>query len=90
MKNLLVKDALGPQRHVWAVVEAADHLAFRALLELIWGQVQTRLHERMIEHGVLFAARNAGKARRIGEHGPGAILFVESRASRVPVGTGAP
>ena len=43
----------------------------------------------MIEHGVLFAARNAGKARCIGEHGPGAILSVESRASRVPVGTGA-
>ncbi len=41
--------------------------------------MQTRLHERMIEHGVLFAARHEGKARRIGEHGPGAILSVESK-----------
>ncbi len=42
--------ALGSHRHLWTVVEAAHHLAFRALLELIGGQVQTRLHERMIEH----------------------------------------
>ena len=31
--------ALGPYRHCRAVVETADYLAFRALLELIWGQV---------------------------------------------------
>ena len=41
--------ALGSHRHLWAVVEAAHHLAFWALLELIRGQVQTRLNQRMIE-----------------------------------------
>jgi hypothetical protein len=64
-------------QHLWAVVEAVHHLAFRALLELIGGQVQTRLDERMIEHGVLFAAGNIGEANQVGQHGSGAILSVK-------------
>ena len=73
------EDALGPHRHVWAIVEAADDLAFGTLLEQIGRQVQTRLNQRMIEHRVLFAARHEAKACQIGEHGPGAILSVESK-----------
>ena len=46
--------ALGSHRDLWAVVEAAHDLAFRALLELIGGQVQARLDERVIEQRVLF------------------------------------
>jgi hypothetical protein len=30
-----VRHTLRPDRHLWTVVEAAHHLAFRALLELI-------------------------------------------------------
>ena len=71
------RHALGSHLHRLAVVEAAHHLAFRALLELIGGQVQTRLDERMIEHGVLFAARNIGEASQVSQHGPGAILSIE-------------
>ncbi len=63
--------------HFWTVVEAAHHLAFRALLELIGGQVQTRLDERMIKHGVLFATGHKGEASQVGQHGPGAILSIE-------------
>jgi hypothetical protein len=63
--------------HFWTVVEAAHHLALRALLELIGGQVQTRLDERMIEHGVLFATGNFGEASQVSQHGPGAILSIE-------------
>ena len=69
--------ALGPYRHSRAIVEAAHDLAFRALLELIWGQVQTRLNERMIEHRVVFAAGHKGETSHVGEHGPGAILSIE-------------
>jgi len=41
---------LGAYRDLWAVVEAAHDLTFRALLELIWEQMQARLDARMIEH----------------------------------------
>ena len=47
---------LGSHRNLWAVVEAAHHQAFWALLELIWREVQTRLDQWMIESGVLFTA----------------------------------
>src|SRR6266516_50397 len=64
-------------RHLWTVVEAAHQLAFRTLLKLIWGEAQTRLHERMIEHGVLFAAHHEREACQIRQHGPGAVLPIE-------------
>ena len=35
-------------RYLWTVVETSDHLAFWALLELIRGEVQTRLDQRMV------------------------------------------
>ncbi len=68
---------LRPHRNIPAVVEAAHHLAFWTLLELIGWQVQARLDERMIEHGVLFAAHHEREACQIGEHGPRAILPIE-------------
>src|SRR5713226_3371928 len=71
------RHTLGSYRHLWAVVEAAHHLAFRALLELIGGQMQTRLDKRMIEHRVLFAAGHKGEASQVSQHGPGAILSIE-------------
>ena len=70
---------LGSHRHFWAVVEAAHHLAFWTLLELIWWEMQTRLDQRMIEHGVLLAAGHKGEAGQISEHGPGPILAVEPK-----------
>jgi hypothetical protein len=78
------RHALGSHRHLRAVVEAADHLTFRTLLELIRRQVQTRLDQRMIECAVLFATGHKGKASQISEHGSGAILAVkpEQRALR--------
>ena len=71
------EDSLRPDRHVWAIVEAASNLAFGTLLELIGGQVQTRLKQRMIEHTVFFATGHKGEASEIGEHGPGAILSIK-------------
>ncbi len=69
--------AFGPHRHLGAVVEATHDRAFRALLELIGGQVQTCLDERVIEYRVLFATGDKGEAGQIGEYGPSAILPVE-------------
>jgi hypothetical protein len=71
--------ALGPHRHVWAVVEAAHDLAFWTLLELIGRQVQTRLDQRMIEYRVLFATRHEGETGQISEHGSRPILSIESQ-----------
>ncbi len=71
------RHALGANRHFWTVVEAAHDLAFRALLGLIGRQVQPRLHERMIEDGVVFAAGHESEASEIGEDGPRAILTIE-------------
>jgi hypothetical protein len=47
------------------------------MLELIWGQVQTRLDERMIQHGVVFATHHEREASQIRQHGSGAILPIE-------------
>jgi hypothetical protein len=69
--------SLRSDRHVWTVVEAADDLTFRTLLELIWGQMQTRLDKRMIEHRVVFATGHKGEASQVRKHGPGAILSIE-------------
>src|SRR6516162_1595359 len=60
---------LRSHRNLWAVVEAAHHLAFWPLLELIGRQVQTQLDERMIEGGVLFAASHKREGGHIGKHG---------------------
>src|SRR5258708_2627055 len=68
---------LGPYRDLRTIVEAAHHLTFRTLLELIWRKVQTRLNERVVEHGVLFAAGHKHEASEIGEDSPCAILAVE-------------
>ncbi len=66
-------------RHLWTVVETTQHLAFRALLDLIRWQVQTCLDLRVIEGGVLFATGHKRKARHLGERSPRAILPVESK-----------
>src|SRR5579875_1470027 len=70
---------LSPHWHCRAVVEAAHQLTFWTLLELIWGQVQTRLNERMIKRAVLLAARHKGEAGQIGEDCSRAILSIESQ-----------
>src|SRR6266566_1302668 len=70
--------AFGPHRNLRTVVEAAHHLAFWTLVGLIWGEVQARLDERMIEDAVLFAASHKRETSEIGEHGSRAILPVES------------
>src|SRR5690348_6535739 len=72
---------LRANRHFRAIVEAAGGLTFRTLLKLIWGQMQTRLHARMIEHAVLFPSGHESKTSQIGEHRPGAILSVEPEQS---------
>src|SRR6266568_7778459 len=76
--NHAAAHALGPSRYLRAVVEAAYHLTFWTLLDLIRGEVQTRLDERMIEYRVLFAAGHIGEAGQVGENSPGAILSVEA------------
>jgi len=69
--------ALGSHWHRRAVIEGAHGLAFGALLGLIWGEVQTRLNERMIKHAVLFATGHESEASQINEYGPSPILAVE-------------
>ena len=65
-------------RYLWTVVETSDHLAFWALLELIRGEVQTRLDQRMVEHVVVFPSRHKREARHLGKCSPRTILPVES------------
>jgi hypothetical protein len=68
------RHAFRANRHSWTVTEATGDLAFRALLELIRGEVQARLDERMIEDGVLLAAGNIREAGQVGEDRPRAVL----------------
>jgi len=72
---------LGSHRDLWAIVEATHHLAFWTLLELIWGQMQTGLDQRMIECGVLFTSCHKSESGQIREHGSGPILAVEPEQS---------
>ena len=69
--------SLGSHWHVWAIIETADHLAFWALLELIWWEVQACLNERMIEQAVFFPTGHKREPSHIGKHGSRAILPIE-------------
>src|SRR6266480_7993649 len=69
--------AIWSHRDLWTIVEAAHHLAFRTLLDLISRKVQTLLNQRVIEHAVFFATGHKREPSHIGEHGSGAILPVE-------------
>jgi hypothetical protein len=72
-----VEHALGPYRDLRAIVEAAHRPTFWTLLQLIRGQMQTRLDKRVIEHRVVFAADHEREASQIAEDGSGPILPVE-------------
>jgi len=74
---------IGSHRDLGAIIETARCLALGTLLELIGGQVQARLNQRMIEQVIVFAARHKRERGHIGEHDPVAILPVEPRASCV-------
>lgn len=69
--------AFGPHWHLWTVVEAAHHLAFWALLELIWWEVQTCLNQWMIQDRVFLATGHKGEPGQINKHGSGPILAIE-------------
>jgi hypothetical protein len=71
--------AFRPHRDRLAIIEAAHHLTFRALLELIWGQMQTRLDQRMIKGGVLLASGHERETSQISEYGSGPVLSIESQ-----------
>ena len=71
------EEGFSSHRDRGTIVEAAYPLAFRPLLHLIGRQVQARLHERMIQNGVLLAAGHEGEARQIGEDRSRAILTVQ-------------
>jgi hypothetical protein len=67
----------GSHRDLGAIVETAYHWAFGTLLELIGGQVQARLDQRMIEQMIVFATRHKREASHIGKHRSIAVLPVE-------------
>jgi hypothetical protein len=71
------RHAFGPHRDLRAVVEAAHRLANFPLLGLIGRQMQTCLHEWMIEYAVLFAARHKGEPGQVSEHSPSAVLSIK-------------
>jgi hypothetical protein len=54
-------------------------LTFRALLDLIWEQMQARLDARVIEGGVVFAAGHKSEASQVGERSRSAILSIEPK-----------
>src|SRR5436305_12873870 len=59
---------LRSHRNLWAVVEAAHHQAFSTTLELIRGQVQTRLHSSLSQDGVVLATAHKRHPSQVGEH----------------------
>jgi hypothetical protein len=75
--NHAAAHALGPNRYLRVVVEAAYHLAFWTLLELIGRQVQACLNERMIKRGVLLATSHKSEPGQVREHSSRAVLAVE-------------
>ena len=81
--NHAVGRPLWPHRDLGAIIQAALHLTFGTLLELIRWQVQPCRNLRMIEQVVVFATGDKGEPSHIGEHGSVAILPVEARASCV-------
>src|SRR5713226_3053776 len=74
--------AFWPHWDLWAIVEAAHDLAFRALLGLIGRQVQTRQDKRVIEHTVLFASGHKSEASEVYQHGSRAILSKDMQQRR--------
>jgi hypothetical protein len=75
--NDAIELAIGPDRDLWTVVEAAHHLTFGSLLHLIGGQVQACLNERMVEQAIVFPAGDKREASHIGEDRSIAILPIE-------------
>ncbi|WP_242527282.1 hypothetical protein [Ktedonosporobacter rubrisoli] len=70
--------AIRSDRDRGTIVEATHHQAFGALLELIRGEVQTRLNEWVIEQAIVLATGHKREPSEIGKHGPIAILSIES------------
>jgi hypothetical protein len=61
-----------PYRDIRAVVEGAHQSTFRAAEVGIGGEVQPRLHDRVMHHRVVFAPHYEGEASQIRDDGPGA------------------
>src|SRR6266516_953057 len=51
-------DAFWSHWHIRAIIEAARDQAFGVVQELVGGQVQAGLNQRMIQHGVIFATHH--------------------------------
>lgn len=68
--------AIGPDWDLWTVGEAAHHVTFGALLELVGRQVQACLNEWMVEQTRVFPAGHQREASHIGEDRSIALLPV--------------
>ena len=68
--------ALWPYRDIRAVVERAHQGAFRATEGGIGGQVESRLHGRVIQHCVVFAPHHEEEAIQICNDGSSAVEAV--------------
>ena len=68
-----------PHRDIGAVVERAHQGAFRATEVGIGGQVEPRLHGRVIQHRVVFASHHEEEAVQICNDGPSAVEAVQSQ-----------
>ena len=82
------RSPLGSHWHVWAIVEEASRLTFRALVHLIGRQVHTRLNQWVIQHGVLFATGHKREASQVSDHSSQAILAEKRGAGHRPVEAG--
>jgi hypothetical protein len=75
--NYTAPHLFGPYRNLSTIVEAALGLTFRALLELIWREVQTCLDERMIQDAIFFATGHEREPSEIRTYSSRAILSIE-------------
>ena len=75
--NDAIERAIGPDWDLWAIVEAALHLTFGTLLNLIRWQMQPCLNQRVIEQAIVLATGHKRKTDEIGEDRSIAILPIE-------------
>src|SRR5450631_4148948 len=83
--NNAAMDTFWSYGHIRAIVETTHDQTFWAVLQLVGGEVQTGLNERMIEDGVIFATHHKGKICQVCNDRPSAILSIDAQHSlRLP------
>ena len=77
------RDAFWSHWHIRAVIEATYQRAFGAVQQVVGGQMQTGLNQRMIEERVVFASHHEEETSQICNHCPRAILSIKTQQGQL-------